>query len=100
MSPEIKTYNEAMILILIMIKEFPLSIFIVGTTGVGKTKLSLELCKLLKGEVINCDSKQLYKYADIMTAKATAQEKQEVKHHMLDHLQLNEVCYNRNKYYL
>ena len=54
-----------------MIKEFPLSIFIVGTTGVGKTKLSLELCKLLNGEVINCDSKQLYKYANIMTAKAT-----------------------------
>ena len=54
-----------------MIKEIPLSIFIVGTTAVGKTKLSLELAKTFAGEVINCDSKQLYKYANILTAKAT-----------------------------
>lgn len=46
-------------------------IFIVGTTAVGKTKLSVELSKAIGGEVINCDSKQLYKYANIMTAKAT-----------------------------
>jgi tRNA A37 N6-isopentenylltransferase MiaA len=54
-----------------MIKEIPMSIFIVGTTGVGKTKLSLELGKKFRGEVVNCDSKQLYKHANIMTAKPT-----------------------------
>lgn len=48
----------------------PLTIFIVGTTAVGKTKLSIELSKALGGEVINSDSKQLYRHADIMTAKA------------------------------
>ena len=46
-------------------------IFIIGTTGVGKTKLSIELAKYLNGEVISCDSKQLYKHATIMTAKVT-----------------------------
>ncbi len=49
----------------------PFMIFIVGTTAVGKTKLSIELCKAIGGEIINCDSKQLYKYANIMTAKAS-----------------------------
>ncbi len=46
-------------------------IYILGTTGVGKTKLSIELCKAIGGEVISCDSKQLYKDASVMTAKAT-----------------------------
>ena len=46
-------------------------IFIIGTTAVGKTKLSVELAKYLKGEIISCDSKQLYKHASIMTAKVT-----------------------------
>ena len=63
--------------------ERPLTIFIVGTTAVGKTKLSIELCKKLGGEVVNCDSKQLYKYANIMTAKASADEQAGVPHHML-----------------
>lgn len=47
------------------------NIFIVGTTSIGKTKLSLILADHLKGEVVSCDSMQLYKHADIMTAKAT-----------------------------
>lgn len=46
-------------------------IFIIGTTGVGKTKLSIELAKYLNGEIISSDSKQLYKHATIMTAKVT-----------------------------
>ncbi len=48
------------------------SIFILGTTAVGKTKLSLELCKYLNGEIVSCDSKQLYKHANLMTAKSTS----------------------------
>ena len=46
-------------------------IFIIGTTAVGKTKLSVEIAKKINGEIISCDSKQLYKYASIMTAKVT-----------------------------
>jgi len=46
-------------------------IFIIGTTAVGKTKLSVALAKHFNGEVISCDSKQLYKHASIMTAKVT-----------------------------
>ena len=63
--------------------ERPFSIFIVGTTAVGKTKLSVELCKAIGGEVINCDSKQLYKHADILTAKADSEEQAGIPHHML-----------------
>ena len=48
-----------------------LRIFIVGTTAVGKTKLSVELAQTFKGEIISSDSKQLYKNASIMTAKVT-----------------------------
>lgn len=48
-----------------------LRIFIVGTTAVGKTKLSVELAQKIKGEIISSDSKQLYKHASIMTAKVT-----------------------------
>lgn len=48
-----------------------LRVFIIGTTAVGKTKLSVEIAKKLKGEIISCDSKQLYKHASIMTAKVT-----------------------------
>ena len=74
-------------------------IFIVGTTGVGKTKLSIELCKALNGEIVSCDSKQFYRHANILTAKATQKELSQAKHHMVDCLNLSETAYNRNKYY-
>ena len=59
-------------------------ICIVGPTGVGKTKLSIELAKKLNGEVINTDSTQVYKELDIATAKVTEEEKENIKHHLLD----------------
>ena len=52
-------------------EEEMMRIFIIGTTAVGKKKLSVEIAKHLGGEIISCDSKQLYKYASIMTAKVT-----------------------------
>lgn len=64
------------------------NVFIVGTTSIGKTKLSLALADHLKGEIISCDSMQLYKYADIMTAKATKEEREQAKHHMIDLIEL------------
>ena len=50
-------------------------ICIVGPTGVGKTKLSVELAKIFNGEVINADSTQVYKTLDIATAKVRDEEK-------------------------
>ena len=58
-------------------------ICIVGPTGVGKTKLSIELAKIYNGEIINADSMQIYKGLDIGTAKATKEEMQHIKHHLL-----------------
>jgi len=59
-------------------------ICIVGPTGVGKTKLSIELAKRLNGEVINADSTQVYKGMDIATAKVTEEEKENIPHHLFD----------------
>ena len=59
-------------------------ITIVGPTGVGKTKLSIELAKKLKAEIINSDAVQVYKYLNIGTAKVTKEEQENIKHHMID----------------
>lgn len=59
-------------------------ICIVGPTGVGKTKLSIELAKKLNGEVINADSTQVYRDLDIATAKVTESEKEGIIHHLFD----------------
>lgn len=59
-------------------------IAIVGPTGVGKTRLSIEIAKKFNGEVISGDSMQLYKGMDIGTAKVTEEEKQGIDHHMID----------------
>lgn len=59
-------------------------IVIAGPTGVGKTKLSIELAKKLNGEVINADSTQVYKNLNIATAKVTEKEKENIIHHLFD----------------
>ena len=59
-------------------------ICIVGPTAVGKTRLGVELARRLDGEVISGDSMQIYRGMDIGTAKATAEERQGVPHHLLD----------------
>lgn len=66
-------------------------IVIVGPTGVGKTKLSIELAKKLNGEIINADSVSIYKHLDIGSAKPTKKEQLEVKHHLIDIKELDEV---------
>lgn len=63
---------------------------IVGPTGVGKTKLSIELAKIYNGEVINADSTQIYKDLDIATAKITEAEKDGIIHHLIDIKNINE----------
>lgn len=65
-------------------------ICIVGPTGVGKTKLSIELAKKLNGEIINADSTQVYKGMDIATAKVTEEEKEGITHHLFDIKEIND----------
>ena len=59
-------------------------ICIVGPTASGKTGLSVELAKQYNGEVLSCDSMQIYRHMDIGTAKPTREEMQGVVHHMID----------------
>ena len=59
-------------------------ICIAGPTASGKTALAVELAKELNGEVVSCDSMQVYKRMDIGTAKPTVEEMQGIPHHMLD----------------
>ena len=59
-------------------------ICIAGPTASGKTALAVELAKELNGEVISCDSMQIYRRMDIGTAKPTKEEMQGIPHHMLD----------------
>ena len=65
-------------------------ICIVGPTGVGKTKLSIELAKKLNGEIINADSTQVYKGMDIATAKVIEDEKEGIPHHLFDIKEITE----------
>lgn len=59
-------------------------IVITGPTATGKTKLSIELAKKLNGEIINCDSTQIFKELDIATAKVTNEEMDGIVHHLID----------------
>ena len=59
-------------------------IVIVGPTGVGKTKLSIELAKKLNAEIINGDSVAIYKNLDIGSAKPTIEERENITHHLID----------------
>ena len=59
-------------------------IVVLGPTAVGKTKMSVELAKLLNGEIINVDSTQIYKDLDIATAKIKEEEKDGIPHHLFD----------------
>lgn len=65
-------------------------IVVVGPTGVGKTKLGVELAKHFNSEVINGDSVQIYKELDIGSAKVTVSEMEGIKHHLLDFKNIEE----------
>jgi len=58
--------------------------FIVGPTGIGKTALALDVAERLGAEIVNGDSRQLYRGMDIGTAKPTAAELARVRHHLID----------------
>ncbi len=59
-------------------------VVLLGPTGVGKTSLSIDLCRACRGEVISADSRQIYRGMDIGTAKATPAEQAAAPHHLLD----------------
>ena len=60
------------------------AIVIAGPTGVGKTKISIDLASELNAEIISSDSAQIYKGLNIGTAKITDKEMQGIKHHLID----------------
>jgi tRNA dimethylallyltransferase len=57
---------------------------VVGPTASGKTGLAVELAKRLDGEIVSCDSMQIYRRMDIGTAKPTVEEMQGIPHYMID----------------
>lgn len=59
-------------------------ILLAGPTGVGKTAASLNLAERLRTEVVNADSMQIYRRLDIGTAKPSRQERERIRHHLLD----------------
>ena len=65
-------------------KPQPPIVAIVGPTAVGKTALALELAQKLDGEIINADSRQVYRGMDVGTAKPSPEERTLVPHHLLD----------------
>lgn len=65
-------------------------IVIVGPTGIGKTKLSIELAKKFDAEIINGDSVAIYKRLDIGSAKPSSEEREGIPHHLIDIRDVNE----------
>src|SRR5262249_50830685 len=69
----------------------PLVVAIVGPTASGKTALSLSISERLPAEIVACDSRTIYRYMDIGTAKPSAAERAHIRHHMLDLVDPDEV---------
>ncbi len=72
-------------------------IVLAGPTCSGKTYVSLELSRQIKSEIISADSRQIYKFLNICTAKPTADELKKTKHHLVDCL-TPEIEYNSSKF--
>lgn len=66
-------------------------IAVTGPTASGKSALALALARALDGEIVSCDSMQVYRGMDIGTAKPTREELATVPHHMIDVLEPNEA---------
>lgn len=70
---------------------------IAGPTAIGKTPLSVAVAEKLNAEIISADSRQIFRYMDICTAKPTAGERRSVPHHFIDHINPDEY-YNAGQY--
>ncbi len=67
-------------------------IAVAGPTASGKTALAIELSKRFGGEVVSCDSMQIYRHMDVGTAKPDSEELAEARHHMIDIFEPSESC--------
>lgn len=65
-------------------------ISIIGSTGIGKTKLAIEMAKHFGTEIISCDSRQFFKEMKIGTATPTDEELAQAKHHFIGHLSVQD----------
>lgn len=65
-------------------EHLPPLLIILGPTAIGKTGLAIEIAQQLDGEIIGADSRQIYRYMDIGTAKPTAEQRALVPHHLVD----------------
>lgn len=65
-------------------------ISVVGPTGIGKTKLAIEIARFLKTEIISCDSRQFYKEMKVGTAVPSEDELSQVPHHFIGNLSIND----------
>lgn len=61
-------------------------VIIAGPTAVGKTKFAIDLAKQFGGEIVSADSMQIYRWMDIGSAKPTAEEQAQVRHHLIDQI--------------
>ncbi|MBP1706301.1 MAG: miaA, partial [Chloroflexi bacterium] len=59
-------------------------IAIIGPTGTGKSRLAVQLALKFDGEIVNADSRQVYRYMDIGTAKPSPEDRKLVPHHLFD----------------
>jgi len=65
---------------------------VAGPTGSGKSDLALRIAEKFDGEIINCDSLQVYRHFDIGTAKLPLEERRGIPHHLIDILDPDELC--------
>src|SRR5215471_5041176 len=62
----------------------PYLVAVAGPTGSGKSELAIEIAENFNGEIINCDSLQVYRYFDIGTAKLPSEARRGIPHHLID----------------
>ena len=75
-------------------------ILVMGATGTGKSNLALSLAQSLPsgGEIINCDAMQMYRGLPVITNKPPKRERQGIRHHLLDYIELDETPWTANKF--
>ncbi|MBC7927271.1 MAG: (d)CMP kinase, partial [Bryobacteraceae bacterium] len=59
-------------------------VVVLGPTGSGKSSLALDVAERFSGEIVNCDSVQLYRQLDIGSAKTPANQRRRIPHHLVD----------------
>ena len=66
-------------------------IYIAGATATGKSAVAIEIARKIKGQIISVDSMQVYKEMDIGTAKPSTQQRNEIPHHLVDCVELEDT---------